>query len=171
VPESAPAEAEASAEDAFADFDFFELVFFAPESESAEAAESALGAFVDFDFFELAVVADPLEDFESLSEAAAFVFLDFDVDVFAEDASVDESVELASVDFFVDLLAFFAGVVVVLPALESVDCALAAGALASPNPSPVQTNKTNIYFSNRFMANPPQSLRGCLCVVPGNLAA
>lgn len=195
APESASAVAEASVADAFDDFDFFELVFFAPESASAEAVESAedaldffelvffvpesasadavepeAEAFDDFDFFELAVSADPLDDFESLSAAAAFVFLDFDVDVFAEDASDDESVELASADFFFDLLVFFA-VAVLLASLESVDCALAAGAIARPIPRPVQTSKTNRYFSNRFIVNPPQSRCGYLCVVPGNLAA
>jgi hypothetical protein len=103
----------ASVEEAFADF-FLELVDFSPDAESAVAV-SPDEAFADLDFFELVEAVELPE--ESLSEVD-FAFFDFDVEDFPEaDASL-ESVVLASVDFFFDLVVFFAGVV--LESLESV---------------------------------------------------
>jgi hypothetical protein len=151
----------ASVEEAFVDLDFFELVDFVPAAESVEAVESALAsveeAFADLDFFEL-VEAVEVPD-ESLSEVD-FAFFDFDVEDFPEvpeeEASL-ESVELASVDFFFDLVVFFAGVV--FESLESVACAFTGGALASASPSPVEIKNANTYFLNCFMLFPPQFAR------------
>jgi len=182
VPASASFEAAVSVEEAF---DFFELVDFVPAAESAEAAESALAsveeAFADLDFFELADFVSDAEfvdaavspdddladlDFfelveavelpESLSEVD-FAFFDFDVEDFPEEEASVESVELASVDFFFDLVVFFAGVV--LESLESVACAFRGAALASASPSPTEIKNANTYFSNRFMLFPPQFAR------------
>jgi hypothetical protein len=103
----------ASVEEAFADF-FLELVDFSPDAESAVAV-SPDEAFADLDFFELVEAVELPE--ESLSEVD-FAFFDFDVEDFPEEDASLESVELASVDFFFDLVVFFAGVV--LESLESV---------------------------------------------------
>ncbi len=134
----------ASVEEAFADF-FLELVDFSPAAESADVV-SPDEAFADFDFFELVEAVElPAE---SLSEAA-FAFFDFDVEDFPEEEASLESVELASVDFFFDLVVFFAGVV--LESLESVACAFTGAALASASPSPAEIKNANTYFLNRFM--------------------
>jgi hypothetical protein len=183
VPASASFEAAASVEEAF---DFFELVDFVPAAESAEAAESALAsveeAFADLDFFELADFVSDAEfvdaavspdddladlDFFELVEAVElpeeslsavdFAFFDFDVEDFPEEEASVESVELASVDFFFDLVVFFAGVV--LESLESVACAFTGAALASASPSPTEIRNANTYFLNRFMLFPPQFAR------------
>jgi hypothetical protein len=178
VPESAFAAA-VSVDDALADF--FELVDFVPAAESVEAVESAFAsveevfadfflelvdfslvaefadavspdeAFADLDFFELVEAVELPE--ESLSEVD-FVFFDFDVEDFPEDDASLESVELASVDFFFDLVVFFAGVV--LESLESVACAFTGATLASASPSPTEIKNANTYFLNRFMLFPPQ---------------
>jgi hypothetical protein len=183
VPASASFEAVVSVDDALADFDFFELVDFVPVAES-EAVESALAsveeafadfflelvdfasdaesadavspdeAFADLDFFELAEAVELPE--ESLSEVD-FAFFDFDVEDFPEEEASLESVELASVDFFFDLVAFFAGVV--LESLESVAWAFTGAALASASPSPTEIKNANTYFLNRFMLFPPQFAR------------
>jgi hypothetical protein len=119
-------------ESALADFDFFELVDLVPDAESADAVVSPDDALADLDFFEL---AEALELPESSVSEVDFDFFDFDVEDFAEvpeEVSL-ESVELASVDFFFDLLVFFAGVV-----LESVACAFTGAALASASPSPAE---------------------------------
>jgi hypothetical protein len=188
-PESASVDAAASVDEAFADFDFFELVDFAPDAESVEAVESALASveedFSDFDFFELVDFVpdaesvdaeespeDDLADLDffelaeaveplaaSLSEGVDLAFFDFDVEDFPEDEASLESVEAASVDVFLDLLVFFAGVV--LESLESEACAFTGAALASPNPSPTEIRNANRYFLRRFMLFLP-SLRGCL---------
>jgi hypothetical protein len=144
VPASASFDAAVSVAEALADLDFFELVDFALAAESVEAAESAFAsveeAFADF-FLELVDFASDAEsaDAVSLDEAFAdldffelveavelpespsevdFAFFDFDVEDFPEEEASLESVELASVDFFFDLVVFFAGVV--LESLESV---------------------------------------------------
>ena len=183
VPASASFEAAVSVEEAF---DFFELVDFVPAAESAEAVESALAsdeeAFADLDFFELADFASDAEfvdaavspdddladlDFFALVEAVElpeeslsevdFAFFDFDVEDFPEEEASVESVALASVDFFFDLVVFFAGVV--LESLESVACAFTGAALASASPSPTEIKNANTYFLNRFMLFPPQFAR------------
>jgi hypothetical protein len=175
----------ASVEEAFVDLDFFELVDFVPAAASVEAVESALlsveEAFVDLDFLELVDLVPDAEsdaavspeddladlDFfelveavelpdESLSEAD-FAFFDFDVEDFPEEEASLESVELASVGFFFDLVVFFAGVV--LESLESVACAFTGAALASASPSPAEIKNANTYFLNRFMLFPPQFAR------------
>ena len=174
APASASFDAAVSVEEAF---DFFELVDFVPAAESAEAVESA---FVDLDFFELDFVSDAESadaavspeddladlDFLELAEAVElpeespsddFVFLDFDVEDFPEEEASLESVELASVDFFFDLVVFFAGVV--LESLESVACAFTGAALANASPSPAEIKNANTYFLNRFMLFPPQFAR------------
>lgn len=138
----------ASVEVTFADF-FLELVDFAPDAESADAV-SPDEAFADLDFFELVEAVELPE--ESLSD---FAFFDFDVEDF-EDASL-ESVELASVAFFFDLVVFFAGVV--LESLESVACAFTGAEPASASPSPTEIKNANAYFLNRFMLFPPQFAR------------
>jgi hypothetical protein len=183
VPASASFEAVVSVDDALADFDFFELVDFVPVAES-EAVESALAsveevfadfflelvdfasdaesadavspdeAFAGLDFFELAEAVELPE--ESLSEVD-FAFFDFDVEDFPEEEASLESVELASVDFFFDLVVFFAGVV--LESLESVAWAFTGAALASASPSPTEIKNANTYFLNRFMLIPPQFAR------------
>jgi hypothetical protein len=142
----------ASVEEAFADF-FLELVDFASDAESADAV-SPDEAFADLDFFELAEAVEPAE--ESLSEVD-FAFFDLDVEDFPEEDASPESVELASVDFFFDLVVFFAGVV--LESLESVACAFTGAALASASPSPTEIKNANTYFLNRFMLFPPQFAR------------
>jgi len=139
----------ASVEEAFADF-FLELAAFSPDAESADAA-SPDEAFADLDFFELVEAVEPPE--ESLSEVD-FAFFDFDVEDFPEEDASLESVELASVDFFFDLVVFFAGVV--LESLESVACAFTGATLASASPSPAEIKNANTYFLNRFMLFPPQ---------------
>jgi hypothetical protein len=176
----------ASVEEAFADFDFFELVDFVPAAESAEAVESALAsveeAFADLDFFALVDFVSDAESFdaavsaeddladldflalveavelpeESLSEVD-FAFFDFDVEDFPEAEASLESVELASVGFFFDLVVFFAGVV--LESLESVACAFTGAALASASPRPVEIKNAKTYFLNRFILFPPQFAR------------
>jgi hypothetical protein len=145
VPASASFDAAVSVDEALVDLDLFELVDFVPAAESVEAAESAFAsveeafadfflelvdfasdvesadavspdeAFADLDFFELVEAVELPE--ESLSEVD-FAFFDFDVEDFPEEEASLESVELASVDFFFDLVVFFAGVV--LESLESV---------------------------------------------------
>jgi hypothetical protein len=139
-------------EEAFADF-FLELVDFASDAESADAV-SPDEAFADLDFFELVEAVELPE--ESLSEVD-FAFFDFDVEDFPEEDASLESVELASVDFFFDLVVFFAGVV--LESLESVACAFTGAALASASPSPTEIKNANTYFLNRFMLFPPQFAR------------
>ena len=188
-PESASVDAVASVDEAFAEFDFFELVDFAPDVESADAVESALAsveeAFADFDFFapvdfvpdaesvdavespvddladldffELAEAVDPLA--ESLSEGMGLAFFDFDVEDFPEGKASLESVAVASVDVFLDLLVFFAGVVV--ESLESEACAFTGAPLASPNPNPTEIRNANRYFLSPVMPFLP-SLRACL---------
>jgi hypothetical protein len=147
----------ASVEEAFADFDFLELVDFVAEAESVGAVVSPEVDLADLDFLELVDAVEPLA--ESLSDEVDFAFFDFDVvDLPEEDASA-ESVELASVDFFFVLLVFFAGVV--LESLESVACAFRGAALASANPSPAEIRNANRYFLNRFILFLP-SLRGCV---------
>jgi hypothetical protein len=153
----------ASVEEAFADFDFLGLVDFVPAAESVDAAVSPEGALVDLAFFELAEAVEPVA--ESLSDELDLAFFDFD-DVDLVEASL-ESVELASVDFFCDLVVFFAGVV--LESLESVACAFTGAALASANPSPVEIRNANRYFFNRFMLFLP-SLRGLCRDVPGRIS-
>jgi hypothetical protein len=157
APESVEAveSALASVEEVFGDFDFLELVDFVPDAESVDAVVSPEDAFVDLDFFELVEAVEPPA--ESPSEGADFAFFDFD-DVDLAEASL-ESVEVASVDFFLDLLVFFAGVV--LESLESVACAFRGAALASANPSPAEIRNANRYFLNRFILFLP-SLRGCV---------
>jgi hypothetical protein len=147
----------ASVEDAFADFDFLELVDFVPDAESVDAVESPVDDLADLDFFELAEAVDPLA--ESLSEGVGLAFFDFDVEDFPEEEASLESIEVASVDVFLDLLVFFAGVV--LESLESEACAFTGAALASPNPNPAEIRKANTYFLSRCMLFLP-SLRGCL---------
>ena len=142
----------ASVEEAFADF-FLELVDFSPVAESADAA-SPDEAFADLDFFELVEAVELLE--ESLSEVD-FAFFDFDVEDFPEEDASLESVELAAVDFFFDLVVFFAGVA--LESLESVACAFTGATLASASPSPAEIKNANTYFLNRFMLFPPQFAR------------
>lgn len=183
VPASASFEAAVSVEEAF---DFFELVDFVPAAESDEAVESALAsveeAFADFDFFELVdfvseaesagAVASPEDDLADLDFLAPveavelpeaslsevdFAFVVFDVEDFPEEEASLESVELASVDFFFDLVVFFAGVA--LESLESVACAFTGAALASASPSPAEIKNANTYFLNRFMLFPPQFAR------------
>jgi hypothetical protein len=144
----------ASVEEAFADFDFFELVDFVADAESVDAAVSPDDDLADLDFFELVEAVELPE--ESLS-AVDFAFFDFDVEDFPEEEASVESVELASVDFFFDLVVFFAGVV--LESLESVACAFRGAALASASPSPTEIKNANTYFSNRFMLFPPQFAR------------
>ena len=178
VPASASFDAAVSVDDALADFDFFELVDLVPAAESVEAVESALAsveeafflelvdfvpdaesadavspdeAFADLDFFELVEAVELPE--ESLSEVD-FAFFDFDVEGFPEEDASLESVELASADFFFDLVVFFAGVV--LESLESVACALTGAALASASPRPAEIKNANTYFLSRFMVVPPQ---------------
>ena len=115
VPAAASVETEsalASVAEAFADLDFFELADFVPESVEAEASPE--DDLADLDFFEL---AEAVELPESLSEVD-FAFFDFDVEDFPEEEASLESVELASVAFFFDLVVFFAGAV--LESLESV---------------------------------------------------
>jgi hypothetical protein len=141
----------ASVEEAFADFDFFELVDFVADAESVDAAVSPDDDLADLDFFELVEAVELPE--ESLS-AVDFAFFDFDVEDFPEEEASVESVELASVDFFFDLVVFFAGVV--LESLESVACAFTGAALASASPSPTEIKNANTYFLNRFMLFPPQ---------------
>jgi hypothetical protein len=178
------AESVEAVESAFADLDFFELVDFVPAAESVEAVESAFAsveeafadfflemvdfslvaefadavspdeAFADLDFFELVEAVELPE--ESLSDVD-FAFFDFDVEDFPEDDASLESVELASVDFFFDLVVFFAGVV--LESLESVACAFTGAILASASPSPAEIKNANTYFLNRFMLFPPQFAR------------
>jgi hypothetical protein len=141
APESVEAveSALASVEEAFADFDFFEVVDFVPDAESVDAALSPDDALADLDFFELAEALEPLA--ESVSDEVDLAFFDFDVvDLLEAEASL-ESVEVASVDFFFDLLVFFAGVV--LESLESVACAFRGAALASANPSPAEIRNAN----------------------------
>ena len=142
----------ASVEEAFADF-FLELVDFSPVAESADAV-SPDEAFADLDFFELVEAVELPE--ESLPEVD-FAFFDFDVEDFPEEDASLESVELAAVDFFFDLVVFFAGVV--LESLESVACAFTGAALASASPSPAEIKNANTYFLNRFMLFPPQFAR------------
>jgi hypothetical protein len=144
----------ASVEEAFVDLDFLELVDFVPDAESADAAVSPEDDLADPDFFEL-VEAVELPD-ESLSEAD-FAFFDFGVEDFPEGEASLESVELASVGFFFDLVVFFAGAV--LESLESVACAFTGAALASASPSPAEIKNANTYFLNRFMLFPPQFAR------------
>jgi len=141
----------ASVEEAFADFDFFELVDFVADAESVDAAVSPDDDLADLDFFELVEAVELPE--ESLS-AVDFASFDFDVEDFPEEEASVESVELASVDFFFDLVVFFAGVV--LESLESVACAFTGSALASASPSPTEIKNANTYFLNRFMLFPPQ---------------
>ena len=86
-----------------------------------------------------------------------FAFFDFDVEDFPEEDASLESVELAAVDFFFDLVVFFAGVV--LESLESVACAFTGATLASASPSPAEIKNANTYFLNRFMLFPPQFAR------------
>jgi hypothetical protein len=83
-----------------------------------------------------------------------FAFFDFEVEDFPEEEASLESVELASVGCFFDLVVFFAGVV--LESLESVACAFTGAALASASPSPTKIKNANTYFLNRFMLFPPQ---------------
>jgi len=142
----------ASVEEAFADF-FLELVDFSPVAESADAV-SPDEAFADLDFFELVEAVELPE--ESLSEVD-FAFFDFDVEDFPEEDASLESVELAAVDFFFDLVVFFAGVA--LESLESVACAFTGATLASASPSPAEIKNANTYFLNRFMLFPPQYAR------------
>ncbi len=142
----------ASVEEAFADF-FLELVAFSPDAESADAA-SPDEAFADLDFFELVEAVELPE--ESLSEVD-FAFFDFDAEDFPEEDASLESVELASVDFFFDLVVFFAGVA--LESLESVACAFTGAILASASPNPAEIKNANTYFLNRFMLFPPQCAR------------
>jgi hypothetical protein len=144
----------ASVEEAFADFDFFELVDFVADAESVDAAVSPDDDLADLDFFELVEAVELPE--ESLS-AVDFASFDFDVEDFPEEEASVESVELASVDFFFDLVVFFAGVV--LESLESVACAFTGAALASASPSPTEIKNANTYFLNRFMLFPPQFAR------------
>jgi hypothetical protein len=144
----------ASVEEAFADFDFFELVDFVADAESVDAAVSPDDDLADLDFFELVEAVELPE--ESLS-AVDFAFFDFDVEDFPEEEASVESVELASVDFFFDLVVFFAGVV--LESLESVACAFTGAALASASPSPTEIKNANTYFLNRSMLFPPQFAR------------
>jgi hypothetical protein len=181
VPASASFDAAVSVDDALADFDFFVLAAFVPAAESVEAAESAFAsveeafadfflelvdfasdaesadaaspdeAFADLDFFELVEAVELPE--ESLSEVD-FAFFDFDVEDFPEEDASLESVELASVDFFFDLVVFFAGVV--LESLESVACAFTGAMLASASPRPAEIRNANTYFLSRFMLFPPQ---------------
>ena len=146
----------ASVEADFVDFDFFELADFAPEAVSAVAASS--DDLAAFDSFELVLelvdlLEDLLADFESVSEADA-VFLDLEVeDFFADDVSL-ESVELASVDFFLDLVVFFAEAV--LESLESEAWPLAGAALTSAKASPAEITNANAYLLSRVMPIPPQ---------------
>jgi hypothetical protein len=181
-PESASTDAAVSVDEAFADFDFFELVDFAPDAESAEAVESAFADFdffalvdfvpdaesvdavespvddlADLDFFELAEAVDPLA--ESLSEGVGLAFFDFDVEDFPEGKASLESVAVASVDVFLDLLVFFAGAVV--ESLESEACAFTGAPLASPNPNPTEIRNANRYFLSPVMPFLPSS-RACL---------
>ena len=142
----------ASVEEAFADF-FLELVDFVSDAESADAV-SPDEAFADLDFFELVEEVELPE--ESLSEVD-FAFFDFEVEDFPEEDASLESVELASVDFFFDLVVFFAGVV--LESLESVACAFTGAVLASASPSPTEIKNANTYFLNRCMLFPPQFAR------------
>jgi hypothetical protein len=137
----------ASVEEAFADFDFFALVDFVPDAESVDALVSPEDALADLDFFELAEAVEPLA--ESLSEGVDLAFFDFDVEDFPEGEVSLESVEVASVDVFLDLLVFFAGVVV--ESLVSEDCAFTGAALASPNPNPAEIRNANRYFLSRVM--------------------
>ena len=147
----------ASVEADFVDFDFFELADFVPEAVSAEAASS--DDLADFDSFELVLelvdlLEDLLADFESVSEEADAVFLDLEVeDFFADDVSL-ESVELASVDFFLDLVVFFAEAV--LESLESEAWPLAGAALTSAKASPAEITNANAYLLSRVMPIPPQ---------------
>jgi hypothetical protein len=186
APESASFEAAVSVDEALADFDFFELVDFVPAAESVEAVESAFAsvdeAFADLDFFELVDFVPDAEsddaavspeddladlDFFELVEAVElpdesssevdFAFFDFDVEDLPEEEASLESVELASVDFFFDVVVFFAGVV--LESLESVACAFTGVALASASPSPAEIKNANTYFLNRFMLFLPQFAR------------
>ena len=144
----------ASVEEAFADLDFFELADFVSDAESVDAAVSPDDDLADLDFFELVDAVELPE--ESLSEVD-FAFFDFEVEDFPEEEASLESVELASVDFFFDLVVFFAGVV--LESLESVACAFTGAALASASPSPTEIKNANTYFLNRFMLFPPQFAR------------
>jgi hypothetical protein len=155
----------ASVEEAFDDFDFLELVDFVPDAESDDAVESPEAALADLDFLELAEAVEPLA--ESLSDAVDFAFFDFEEVDFPEDEASLESVELASVDFFFDLLVFFAGVV--LESLESEACAFTGAALASPSPSPAEIRNANTYFLSRVMLFLP-SLRGCLDTCRDNIS-
>ncbi|MFY9729948.1 MAG: hypothetical protein WBQ04_12915 [Candidatus Acidiferrales bacterium] len=122
----------ASVEEAFADLDFFELVDLAPDAESADVVVSPEDDLADLDFLGLAEAVELPE--VSLSDD--FAFFDFDVEDFPEEEASLESVELASVDFFFDLVVFFAGVA--LESVESVACAFTGAALASANPSPAE---------------------------------
>jgi hypothetical protein len=150
-----PAEsALASVEEAFADLDFFELADFVSDAEFVDAAVSPDDDLADLDFFELVEAVELPE--ESLSEVD-FAFFDFEVEDFPEEEASVESVALASVDFFFDLVVFFAGVV--LESLESVACAFRGAALASASPSPTEIKNANTYFLNRFMLFPPQFAR------------
>jgi hypothetical protein len=144
----------ASVEEAFADLDFFELADFVSDAEFVDAAVSPDDDLADLDFFELVEAVELPE--ESLS-AVDFASFDFDVEDFPEEEASVESVELASVDFFFDLVVFFAGVV--LESLESVACAFTGAALASASPSPTEIKNANTYFLNRFMLFPPQFAR------------
>jgi hypothetical protein len=141
----------ASVEEVFADFDFFELVDFVPDAESVDAVLSPEDALVDLDFFELVEAVEPPA--ESLSDEVDLGFFDFD-DVDLAEASL-ESVEVASVDFFFDLVVFLAGVV--LESVESVACAFTGAALASANPAEIRN--VNRYFLTRFILFLP-SVRG-----------
>ena len=141
----------ASVEEAFADLDFFELADFVSDAEFVDAAVSPDDDLADLDFFELVEAVELPE--ESLSEVD-FAFFDFEVEDFPEEEASLESVELASVGFFFDLVVFFAGVV--LESLESVACAFRGAALASASPSPTEIKNANTYFLHRFMLFPPQ---------------
>jgi hypothetical protein len=140
----------ASAEEVFADLDFFEPVDFVADAESADAAVSPEDDLADVDFLELAEAVELPE----VSPSDDFAFFDFDAEDFPEEEASLESVELASVDFFFDLVVFFAGVV--LESLESVACAFTGAALASASPSPAEIKNAKTYFLNRFMLFPPQ---------------
>jgi hypothetical protein len=168
VPELASAEAFESSEAAFADFDFFALVDFVFASASFEALESSADAFVEFVFFAAVDLLEALEDFES----ASFAVEDEDFGFDAEDFPAVElsllSVALVSVDFFF-FVVFLA--VVVLASLESAACAFTGAAVASPNPSPAEISNANIYFSNRFMVNPPQLIFEFSCALLLGLAS